>query len=87
MSTLILPGTLEFFLASQEIPPPPGWEEFAAKTGGEMGLVARPGKGGLLEAVSLAEFEEYLYGGEADLRQEELDAIEEQEQRIFSDGD
>lgn len=82
-SPLILPGTLEFFLASQEIPPPPGWEQFAAETGGAMGLIARPGNGGLLEAVPIAEFEEYLYGGEADLRQEELDAIEEQEQRIF----
>lgn len=73
-SPLILPGTLEFFLASQELPPPPGWTDFAAKTNGEMGIISRPGSGGLLEAVPIAEFWDFVYGGEGDLRDAELEA-------------
>lgn len=72
-SPLILPGTLEYWLASQELPPPPGWQHFAAKTNGEMALIGLPGQGGLLQAVTLDRFYEYVYDGELDEREQELE--------------
>lgn len=74
--TLILPGSLEYNLAIQDLPPPPGWLEDARKTGGEMALVALPGSNGLLQAVSLDRAYEYIEDGELDARQEELTELE-----------
>lgn len=75
---LILPGSLEFELAKRDLPPPPGWRQFAAKTNGEMALIGRAGQCGMLEAVSLQRFAEYCNDGELDERQEELEAEEEE---------
>lgn len=71
-SPLILPGTLEYWLASQELPPPPGWQHFAAKTNGEMALIGLPGEGGLLQAVTMDRFYEYVFDGELDAREDEI---------------
>lgn len=75
-SGLILPGTLEFVLASQALPPPPGWQDEAAKRSGEVALIAPVGHGGLMEVVPVARAWEYAYDGELDQRQEEIEAME-----------
>ncbi|OLP19814.1 hypothetical protein BST81_03530 [Leptolyngbya sp. 'hensonii'] len=73
-SSLILPGTLEFVLASQSLPPPPGWREEAHQKSGEVALIAPLGQSGLLEVVPMARAWEYAVDGELDARQEELQA-------------
>lgn len=73
MDSLILPGTLEFNLALAEIPPVPTWRQEAERTNGETYLICRSGSMGLMEAVNRQEWEEYVYGGELDERQDEID--------------
>lgn len=79
-SELILPGSLAWKLALENLPPPPGWRQEADRTGGEMALIGLPGQHGLLQVVPMARYWEYVHDGEADLRQEE---IEEQEGVIW----
>lgn len=76
---LILPGSLEFALALQEIPPVPTWRAEAERTNGETYLICRSGSLGLMEAVDRKTWEEYCNDGELDIRTEE---IEEQEERL-----
>lgn len=70
---LILPGSLEYYLSSNELGLPPGSTHYVNACAGECAFIARPGSGGLLEAVSIKEFEEHVNDGEADLRQAELE--------------
>lgn len=74
---LILPGSLDFELAIQDLPPPPGWQQEAAKRGGEIALIGTVGGFGMMEAVPISRFHEYVYDGELDERQEEIDAHHE----------
>ncbi len=74
MSVLILPGTLEFAIATQALPPPPGWQAEADRTGGNMALIAPLGNGGLMEVVPLHRAWEYAYDGELDERMDEIEA-------------
>lgn len=83
--TLILPGSLEFALVSQSLPPPPGWKQEADRKGGEVAMIAPLGNGGLLEVVSLSRAWEYAYDGELDARQEEIE--EEPEIDLWLPGD
>lgn len=76
---LILPGSLAYHLAIQELPPPPDWEAKAHKSGGEMALIAPLGTDGLLEAVSLDRAQEYIHDGELDQRMDEIEDLEELE--------
>ena len=82
---LILPGSLEYMVASWEIPVFPGAMDFVNRTNGECHFICRPGSGGLLEAVTLEEFEEFANDGELDERQDELEEIWAQEDLIFVD--
>lgn len=80
---LILPGSLEYMVASWEIPVFPGAMEFAHEKSGEVAFICRPGSGGLMEAVSLKEFEEFCNDGELDARQDELEELWEREDELF----
>lgn len=77
-SPLILPGSLEFNLALQEIPPVPTWRAEAERTNGETYLICRAGQHGLMEAVDRRTWEEYCYGGELDIRSDEIDDLDQQ---------
>lgn len=77
-SDLILPGTLEFSIALSEIPPVPTWRAQAEKTNGDTYLICRSGSLGLMEAVDRKTWEDYVYGGELDERQDEIDELEDQ---------
>lgn len=79
---LILPGSLEWLIAMEDVGLYPGWLEQVHKLSGEVAFVARPGSCGLLEAVSFEEYEEFCNDGEADARQAELDALWELTDRI-----
>lgn len=70
---LILPGTLEYMLASANLGLFPGAMNYVHERSGDVAFIARPGSGGLLEAVSLDEFQEFVNDGEADVRQAELE--------------
>ncbi len=83
---LILPGTLEYMFASEEIGLFPGAWDVAHNMGGEVAFISRPGSGGLLEAVSLQEFEEYCNDGEMEVRQAELEEQWALEDDIFIDS-
>lgn len=72
---LILPGTLEFYLASQDLPPPPGWKDNLARSE-EIAYIAPLGQSGLLEAVPISRAWEYAYDGEMDERQAEIEEYE-----------
>lgn len=72
---LILPGSLEWLFSLEDLGLYPGWLEQVHKLSGEVAFVARPGSCGLLEAVSLAEYEEFCNDGELEARQAELDVI------------
>lgn len=67
---LILPGDPEFneILAT----PPPNWGQVAARLSGEFAFVARADSG-ILEPVSMRELDDYIEGGEYDMRLEQLD--------------
>lgn len=86
MSSLILPGTLEFDIALTSIPPVPTWRAEAERTGGETYLICRSGEFGLMEAVDRQTFEDYCYGGELDERQRELDELDERTGNIIIAG-
>lgn len=75
-SALILPGSLEYALALQHLPPPPGWGAMAAKTNGEMALIGTVGGNGLMEAVTLERFLEYANDGELEAREAEVAALD-----------
>ena len=76
--TLILPGSLEYAIALTEIPPVPTWRALADKTNGEMALIALPGSEGVLQAVTMARYREYMEDGEFDARQDEIEAQDAQ---------
>lgn len=61
---LILPGTLAYALAIEELPLPPGWEQMAHKAGGQVSIVAIPGTGGIMRCVSWGEAEEFVEDGQ-----------------------
>lgn len=82
-SELILPGTLEYAIALQEIPPVPTWRAMAAQTNGEMALIAPVGGNGILEAVTMDRWFEYINDGELDARQAEIDQLEEQMEGVI----
>lgn len=82
---LILPGSLEYLLASDEIGFFPGAMDYVHRTGNECAFISRPGNGGLLEAVSLKEFEEFMNDGEMDARQDELEAQWDLEDELFAE--
>lgn len=73
---LILPGSLAWRLATEDIPPPPGWQAEADRTNGEMALIGLPGEHGLMQAVSMDRYREYIHDGEADVRQDEIEESE-----------
>ncbi|WOD37372.1 hypothetical protein [Nodosilinea sp. E11] len=77
MANLILPGTLEFNLALADIPPVPTWRESFDRANGEGYLICRAGSLGLMESVTRQEWEDYVYGGELDARQAEIDEHDE----------
>lgn len=83
--TLILPGSLAYALATQSLPPPPGWKQEADRKGGEVAMIAPLGHGGLLEVVPLSRAWEYAYDGELDARQAEID--DEPEVDLWLPGD
>lgn len=74
---LILPGSLAYSIALTEIPPVPTWRAEADRTNGETYLICRAGSQGLMESVGYKEWIDYVYGGELDERQDELDALED----------
>lgn len=80
---LILPGSLEYLLAEQELGLFPGAMDLVNQMAGEVAFICRPGNGNLLEAVTLKEFEEYCNDGEADARQAELEEQWALEDAIF----
>ena len=86
MSSLILPGTLEFDIALGEIPPVPTWRKEVERTNGETYLICRSGGLGLMEAVDRATWEEYCYGGELDERQLEIDDHDERTSNLIFAG-
>lgn len=74
---LILPGSLAYSIALTEIPPVPTWRAEADRTNGETYLICRAGSQGLMESVGYKEWIDYVYGGELDERQDEIDALED----------
>lgn len=78
MTNLILPGSIEFAVALQELPPVPTWRAMANRTNGEMALIAPLGSHGLLEAVSMDRFYEYVNDGELEARQDEIDQLDQE---------
>lgn len=82
---LILPGSLEYQIAQEELGLFPGAMQAIHQASGEVAFVSRPGSGGLLEAVSLAEFAEYMNDGEFELRQAELEEQWEMEDEMWDD--
>lgn len=78
-SSLILPGSLEFVLAAQSLPPPPGWLDEAHRKGGNVALIAPLGQSGMLEVVSPERAWEYANDGELDQRMEEIEALESED--------
>ncbi len=79
MSNLILPGTLEYSLAVQDLPPPPGWLNQAHRTGGDMAIIALPGSNGVMQCVSLDRAMEFIHDGELDQRMDEIEELEDME--------
>ncbi|NJR70225.1 MAG: hypothetical protein HC771_17495 [Synechococcales cyanobacterium CRU_2_2] len=59
--------------------------DYVHRTGNECAFISRPQCGGLLEAVSRKEFEEYVHDGEMDARQDELEAQWDLEDELFAD--
>ncbi len=76
MSGLILPGTLEWAIACEELPPPPGWLDELHQTGGNRAIICPLGQNGLMEMVSLDRALEYMHDGELDQRMDEIEAEE-----------
>jgi len=76
-SDLILPGSLAWNIALDELPPPPGWRKEADRLGGDMALIGLPGEHGLLQAVPMARYWEYIHDGEAEERQDEIEASDD----------
>lgn len=80
-SPLILPGdplfdeTLGIF--------PPDYQELAHQTGGDFALIVRAEGSGLLEAVPWQEAVEYMYGGELELREQEMESEDDLEYTWF----
>lgn len=68
---LLLPGDPEFYevLAT----PPPDWGRAAAADGDSYAFIVKPGSGGVAEAVTLEELDDFLDGGEYDERMDEID--------------
>jgi hypothetical protein len=52
--------------------PPPDWGRAAAADGQSYAFVVRPGSGGVAEAVTLEELEDFLDGGEYEERLQEI---------------
>lgn len=83
MTKLVLPGSIEFALTLQHLPPPPDWRAAVDRSAGETVFIAPLGGGGLLEAVSLERALEYANDGELEARQDEIDALEAQTEGII----
>lgn len=80
---LILPGSLAYQMAIQDLPPPPDLKD-TVDSGGEVALIAPLGCGGLLKAVPLDRALEYMHDGELEQR---MDEIEELEPIVWLPGD
>lgn len=74
MTKLILPGTLEYQIALDELPLPPDWERWAARTNGNFSIVVIPGTGGIMHCVEHRESAEFVGDGHFDTVCEEVDA-------------
>lgn len=72
---ILLPGDPGF--AETLAAPPPNWGDVAARDGSSYAFAVRPGSGGVAEAVTLSELEDFIYGGEYDERLDEIDVEEE----------
>lgn len=68
---ILLPGDPGF--AETLATPPPNWGQVAARDGSSYAYAVRPGSGGVAEAVTLTELNEFLNGGEYDERLDELE--------------
>lgn len=73
MSMLILPGDPTFNETLMN--PPPNWGQIAARDGNCVNFVADPDSG-IFRAVTEAELQEYLEGGEYETRLMEIDELE-----------
>ena len=82
---LLLPGDPEFEKTLGQTLPP-DWQVKAEQLSGEFGLIAHA-ETGLLETVSFAEIDEYVYGGEYDARLSEIDFGDFEETDEFECGD
>lgn len=82
-SPLILPGTLEYALALQDIPPVPTWRAAMLSGNGEAYVICRSGSQGLMETVSRADWIDYCEGGELDQRMDEIEELEAQVEGIL----
>lgn len=74
MHKLILPGNPLFDLTLAS--PPPNWGEVAARDGNSVSFVADP-VSGIFRAVTEAELDEYLEGGEYEERLIEIGEFDE----------
>ncbi|WP_156119957.1 hypothetical protein [Leptolyngbya sp. KIOST-1] len=73
---LILPGTVAYAVALTEIPPVPTWRAEAGQE--KTYMICRAGQQGLMESVTYKEWADYVYGGELDERQEEIDTLDDE---------
>ncbi len=71
---ILLPGDPGF--SETLAAPPPNWGEVAARDGSSYAFAVRPDSGGVAEAVTLSELEDFLYSGEYDERLDEIAAEE-----------
>jgi len=69
---ILLPGDPGF--AETLATPPPNWGQVAAQDGSSYAFAVRPGSGGVAEAVTLTELEDFLNSGEYDERLDEIEA-------------
>jgi hypothetical protein len=82
---LLLPGDPEFEKTLGQTLPP-DWRVKAEQLSGDFGLIAHA-ETGLLEAVSFAELDEYVYGGEYDIRLSEIETDDFVDAKALECGD
>lgn len=70
---LIKPGTLEFRLVLEDLPPPPGWQQEAARTNGRIAIICEPGEFSLPKLVEIPEWQEFVMDGAAEKKEAELE--------------
>lgn len=70
---LLLPGTIGYQIALQELPLPPDWEKWAHRTNGNFSIVTIPGTGGIMRCVENNTAAEHVGDGEFDFLCQEID--------------